>query len=68
MTNPDGSWFGKDPASSSFGGTRFSVADGTLTDSHDNYFGKEGKGGDSLANVGKIVAGHPDQITRQEGR
>ncbi|MFE4603788.1 alpha/beta hydrolase [Kitasatospora indigofera] len=68
LTNPDGSWFGTDPASSSFGGQRFSVADGTFSDSHDNYFGKNGKGGDSLGNIGRIVSGNPQLITRQEGR
>ncbi|MFI6154214.1 alpha/beta hydrolase [Kitasatospora sp. NPDC051170] len=61
-------WFGTDPASGDFGGQRFSVADGTTTDSHDNYFGKHGAGGDSLPNVGKIVSGHGNTITRQDPR
>ncbi|GAB7185273.1 hypothetical protein ATKI12_5104 [Kitasatospora sp. Ki12] len=68
ITNPDGSWHGTDPASESFGGQRFSVADGTVTDSHDNYFGKHGKGGDSLPNIGKIVSGHGNTITREDPR
>ncbi|MGW3046017.1 alpha/beta hydrolase [Kitasatospora sp. NPDC001159] len=68
VTNPDGSWHGTDPASQSFGGQRFSVADGTMTDSHDNYFGKHGKGGDSLPNIGKIVSGHGNTITREDPR
>ncbi|AUY50826.1 alpha/beta hydrolase [Streptomyces sp. CB01881] len=68
ITNPDGSWHGTDPASESFGGQRFSVADGTITDSHDNYFGKHGAGGDSLPNIGKIVSGHGNTITRQDPR
>ncbi|MFJ7247395.1 alpha/beta hydrolase [Kitasatospora sp. NPDC098652] len=62
------SWFGADPASGDFGGQRFSVADGTITDSHDNYFGKHGAGGDSLPNIGKIVSGHGNAITRQDPR
>ncbi|MEU9043696.1 MULTISPECIES: alpha/beta hydrolase [unclassified Kitasatospora] len=68
FTNPDGSWHGTDPASESFGGQRFSVADGTVTDSHDNYFGKDHKGGDSLPNIGKIVSGHGNTITREDPR
>ncbi|MFE6054441.1 alpha/beta hydrolase [Kitasatospora sp. NPDC056446] len=68
ITNPDGSWHGTDPASESFGGQRFSVADGTMTDSHDNYFGKHDKGGDSLPNIGKIVSGHGNTITREDPR
>ncbi|MER7770450.1 alpha/beta hydrolase [Kitasatospora sp. NPDC096140] len=68
FTNPDGSWHGTDPASQSFGGQRFSVADGSVTDSHDNYFGKHDKGGDSLPNIGKIVSGHGNTITREDPR
>ncbi|MFJ9454251.1 alpha/beta hydrolase [Kitasatospora sp. NPDC101447] len=68
FTNPDGSWHGTDPASQSFGGQRFSVADGSVTDSHDNYFGKHAKGGDSLPNIGKIVSGHGNTITREDPR
>ncbi len=68
ITNPDGSWHGTDPASETFGGQRFSVADGTVTDSHDNYFGKHDKGGDSLPNIGKIVSGHGNTITREDPR
>ncbi|MFB7663719.1 alpha/beta hydrolase [Kitasatospora sp. NPDC056138] len=66
--DPRGLWFGQDPAGAGFGARRFKVDDGTPTDSHDNYFGKNGKGGDSLANIGRIVGGHPDQITREAGR
>ncbi|TQF04407.1 hypothetical protein E6W39_22005 [Kitasatospora acidiphila] len=67
VAGPDytGSWFGTDPASQDFGAERFSVADGSTTDSHDNYFGKDHKGGDSLSNVGKIVSGHGNTITRE---
>ena len=68
IAHPDGAWHGTDPASQSFGGQRFSVADGTMTDSHDNYFGKHGKGGDSLSNIGKIVSGHGSTITREDPR
>ncbi|MFI9319532.1 alpha/beta hydrolase [Kitasatospora aureofaciens] len=68
FAHPDASWHGTDPASQTFGGQRFSVADGTVTDSHDNYFGKDDKGGDSLANIGKIVSGHGNTITREDPR
>ncbi|MFE5582481.1 alpha/beta hydrolase [Kitasatospora sp. NPDC056531] len=68
ITNPDGLWHGTDPASQGFGAQRFSVADGTITDSHDNYFGKDHKGGDSLPNIGKIVSGHGNTITREDPR
>ncbi|MFH8404748.1 alpha/beta hydrolase [Streptomyces sp. NPDC018019] len=64
--DPHELWFGQDPASEGFGGQRFSVAPGTLDDSHFNYFDKE-KGGDSLSNIGKIVTGHGVDVTR-EGR
>nr|WP_280704081.1 alpha/beta hydrolase [Kitasatospora sp. GP30] len=60
----NGSWFGADPASQGFGAQRFSVADGSLGDSHDNYFDVK-KGGDSLSNVGRIVSGHGNTITRE---
>ncbi|MFB7616573.1 alpha/beta hydrolase [Kitasatospora sp. NPDC056181] len=68
LVHPDGSWHGTDPASQTFGGQRFAVADGTVDDSHDNYFGKRDKGGDSLANIGRIVSGHGSTITRQDPR
>ncbi|MFE5586032.1 alpha/beta hydrolase [Kitasatospora sp. NPDC056531] len=68
FAHPDASWHGTDPASQTFGAQRFSVADGTVTDSHDNYFGKENKGGDSLPNIGKIVSGHGNTITREDPR
>ncbi|GAA2241768.1 hypothetical protein GCM10010430_24170 [Kitasatospora cystarginea] len=68
QVDPHGLWFGQDPASAEFGARRFKVDDGTPTDSHSNYFGKDGKGGDSLPNIGRIVGGHPDQITRVPGR
>ncbi|MFJ9843726.1 hypothetical protein ACIRYZ_25375 [Kitasatospora sp. NPDC101155] len=68
ITNPDGLWHGTDPASQGFGAQRFSVADGTITDSRDNYFGKDDKGGDSLPNIGKIVSGHGNTITREDPR
>ncbi|MFI9157748.1 hypothetical protein [Kitasatospora aureofaciens] len=61
-------WFGTDPASGDFGGQRFSVANGTITDSHDDYFGKHDAGGDSLPNIGKLVSGHGNAITRQDPR
>ncbi|MFE5582099.1 alpha/beta hydrolase [Kitasatospora sp. NPDC056531] len=68
FAHPNASWHGTDPASQSFGAQRFSVADGTTFDSHDDYFGDHGKGGDSLPNVGKIVSGHGNTITREDPR
>ncbi|WP_280695741.1 alpha/beta hydrolase [Kitasatospora sp. GP82] len=66
LLDPDGLWYGKDPASAGFGAQRFQVDDGAVWDSHDNYF--NGKGGESLSNIGKIVAGHPERISREAGR
>ncbi len=65
LNDPHELWFGQDPASNEFGANRFDVAFGT-PDSHSNYFKPEG--GDSLDNMGAIVAGHPEKVTFQGRR
>lgn len=67
--DPHELWFGQDPASAEFGGQRFDVADGQVSDAHSNYM-KPGRGesGESLSNIGKIVTGNGDTISRQEPR
>ncbi|GGU58851.1 hypothetical protein GCM10010211_24560 [Streptomyces albospinus] len=66
LADPHKLWFGQDPASGEFGGNRFGVAFGNPGDSHSNYFKPEG--GDSLDNMGAIVAGHPEKVTFQGER
>ncbi|MDH6126660.1 alpha/beta hydrolase [Kitasatospora sp. GP82] len=66
--DPHGLWFGQDPASAEFGARCFEVADGSVEDSHDSYFGKNGKGGPSLQNIGRIVGGRADRISPAQGR
>jgi hypothetical protein len=69
----DDNWFGKDPASESFGATRFRTEDGPdpvrhLTlEAHSNYFNpdKDQMSADSIAN---IVAGNPGGITPEARR
>ncbi|WP_461037195.1 alpha/beta hydrolase [Streptomyces mayteni] len=65
-------WFGRDPASESFGAQRFRVDDGmTLleggVDAHSNYF-NPGVDPESAENIAFIVAGLGDQVSRQEYR
>lgn len=59
--------FGQDPASEGFGGIRFGVEAGDSPDSHSDYFDKD-RGGDSLENMGRIVAGRPDQVSLDRRR
>ncbi|MFI2350148.1 alpha/beta hydrolase [Streptomyces sp. NPDC019443] len=69
----DDNWFGKDPASDSFGATRFRTEDGpnalwNLTmGAHSNYFDpdKDQMSADSIAN---IVGGKPGAITPEARR
>ncbi|TQF03704.1 hypothetical protein E6W39_17545 [Kitasatospora acidiphila] len=58
-------WFGTDPASADFGAQRFDVADGPADSfaSHSNYL--DPSGGNSLYNIGQIVAGHPENTKAQ---
>ncbi|MDH6135740.1 uncharacterized protein YukE [Kitasatospora sp. MAA4] len=60
-------WFGPDPASADFGAHRFDVADGPPGfASHSNYL--DDSGGNSLHNIGLIVAGHPQSVQPQPPR
>ncbi|WP_310712931.1 alpha/beta hydrolase [Streptomyces lydicus] len=67
LIDPHELHFGQDPASEEFGGRRFGVAEGDSPASHSNYFDGD-KGGDSLANMGAIVAGRPEKVTFQGRR
>ncbi|WP_354641844.1 alpha/beta hydrolase [Kitasatospora camelliae] len=61
---PDDLWFGRDPAGDAFGARRFQVAPGEPShafDSHSAYFDE---GSESLANIARVVSGHPDAVTR----
>lgn len=73
-------YFGKDPAAKDFGANRFAVADGAPLsfDSHSNYMedpnmdvskdpAKKAEL-ESINNIGQIVAGKYDNVTKQEGR
>ncbi|WP_159048589.1 alpha/beta hydrolase [Streptomyces sp. NRRL F-4489] len=69
LADPHELWFGQDPASAEFGGNRFSVDFGIPPNSHSDYFDEEdGSGGESLRNMGRIVSGHPEKVTRQGAR
>ncbi|MDI5967352.1 alpha/beta hydrolase [Streptantibioticus silvisoli] len=72
LTHPHQLWFGQDPASSGFGAQRFAVApqgDVFTAQAHShNYLEAEPMSQKSLGNIGKIVTGHGDQITRQAYR
>ncbi|MEU5304782.1 alpha/beta hydrolase [Streptomyces noursei] len=67
LMDPHELHFGQDPASEEFGGRRFGVSFGNPSESHSNYFDRD-KGGDSLDNMGAIVAGHPEKVSIQGGR
>ncbi|WP_399088639.1 alpha/beta hydrolase [Streptomyces sp. BBFR2] len=72
ILNPHQLWFGQDPASQDFGAIRFGVDPSDPAhgiDSHSRYFEPgDGAEGDSLRNMGKIVAGHPERVSLQERR
>ncbi|SOB88436.1 alpha/beta hydrolase [Streptomyces sp. 1331.2] len=67
-------WFGQDPASKGFGANRFAVADGPELsfDSHSDYMtdpnDSTSKTLESVNNIGQIVAGKYDHVTRQDHR
>ncbi|MFE9457726.1 alpha/beta hydrolase [Streptomyces californicus] len=70
----DDVYFGKDPASESFGAQRFRVDDGPrmvfeagMFDAHSQYFDPL-KDQDSAESIAKIVGGRPDQIVREKHR
>ncbi|MFD4537524.1 alpha/beta hydrolase [Kitasatospora sp. NPDC058397] len=69
-------WFGQDPASKDFGANRFSVPDGKSLsfDSHSHYMDEPRQNpapddpANSVNNIGQIVAGKYDNVTRQPQR
>lgn len=69
----DDVWFGKDPASESFGARRFEVGDGPpligrgkiTADAHSEYFDPE-LDRTSVENMALIAAGHANRIQREE--
>ncbi|MFF8268408.1 alpha/beta hydrolase [Streptomyces sp. NPDC016562] len=70
----DDVYFGKDPASEAFGAQRFLVDDGPRMvfdgggfDAHSQYFTPE-KDQTSANNIARIVAGHPEDIVREDYR
>ncbi|MET4672829.1 hypothetical protein ABID94_005736 [Streptomyces sp. PvR018] len=71
----DDVWFGKDPASESFGARRFEVGDGPpligrgkfTIDAHSEYFDPE-LDRTSVENMALIAAGHANRIQREEPR
>lgn len=65
-------WFGRDPASESFGGQRFGVDDGLPLfeggfDAHSNYFDPD-IDPESAENIAHIVTGNGERISREEPR
>ncbi|RGD61156.1 hypothetical protein DR950_28365 [Kitasatospora xanthocidica] len=71
--DPHDLWYGRDPASESFGAKRFTVdgwsKSGSVVDfgMHTKYLAPE-TGGPSLGNIGSIVAGRTDDVHLTEGR
>ncbi len=71
----DDLWFGKDPASQSFGARRFVVDDGPrpvldgegATPAHSNYFNPV-RDAESADNIGLIVSGNSGEITTERLR
>lgn len=64
--NTGGIAHGADPASESFGGTRFQAeSPKTLFAEHSSYFDKDSE---SLRNIGKIVSNHANDITHAPAR
>ncbi|WP_371480140.1 alpha/beta hydrolase [Kitasatospora sp. NBC_00315] len=68
--DPDELWFGRDPASREFGARRFAVADGRWQQAHSDYWAldHEGRSSSSLSAMGRIVAGHGEQLEPQAPR
>jgi hypothetical protein len=69
QVDPNQLYFGTDPASSDFGANRFQVADGESWSfsSHSNYMNNPNDPATqaSINNIGQIVAGHGNNVTRQ---
>ncbi|GJF28210.1 hypothetical protein KNE206_09100 [Kitasatospora sp. NE20-6] len=64
---PDDLWFGRDPAGAGFGAHRFGVEPGGAGAfaSHSAYFdaSADGRPSESLANIGRVVAGRGAEVT-----
>ncbi|MEO3753316.1 alpha/beta hydrolase [Streptomyces sp. B6B3] len=65
-------WFGRDPASESFGAQRFLVDDGPPIvggwfEAHSNYFNPQ-IDGESALNIARVVTGNGEAITPEEPR
>ncbi|MCX4394746.1 alpha/beta hydrolase family protein [Streptomyces sp. NBC_00264] len=74
QTDPSEHWFGTDPASESFGATRFMVDDGATIiedrgkmSAHSNYFNPN-EDQESADNIAKIVAGKSEEIKLETPR
>ncbi|MFJ7194434.1 MULTISPECIES: alpha/beta hydrolase [unclassified Streptomyces] len=74
QSDPSERWFGTDPASESFGATRFAVKDGATVledhgemSAHSNYFNQT-KDQISADNIANIVVGNSDRITLETPR
>ncbi|MFG2918868.1 alpha/beta hydrolase [Kitasatospora sp. NPDC048298] len=71
---PNQLWFGQDPASKEFGANRFAVPFGLPQESHSNYMEKPdlkaGPNDNAISsnNIGQIVAGRYNHVTRQDQR
>ncbi|RKT16161.1 alpha/beta hydrolase family protein [Streptomyces sp. 1114.5] len=71
--DPHDLWYGRDPASDSFGATRFTVDGWSKSGSwvdfgmHTKYLAPE-TGGPSLGNIAAIISGRPDDVHVTEGR
>ncbi|MFD5462780.1 alpha/beta hydrolase [Kitasatospora sp. NPDC127059] len=63
-------WYTRDPARADFGAQRFAVADGSPNGSaHSSYWDDQpGEDHTSVDNIGEIVTGHGDRITREAPR
>ncbi|MFE4870222.1 alpha/beta hydrolase [Streptomyces sp. NPDC056682] len=72
FSDPSEIYFGTDPASHEFGAHRFAVGDGPPVGmngvpAHSNYFNPDADP-ESAANIARIVAGKPGDISTQEPR
>ncbi|MFE7588130.1 alpha/beta hydrolase [Kitasatospora sp. NPDC057512] len=69
--HPDENWYGRDPASESFGGKRFTVSEysqgANLVGAHTKYLTPE-FGGPSLGNIASIVTGKDSDVHVTGGR
>ncbi|MFJ9769918.1 alpha/beta hydrolase [Kitasatospora sp. NPDC101157] len=63
-------WYTRDPARADFGGRRFAVPDGSPDGSAHSSYWDDGPREDrtSVDNIGEIVTGHGDRISRQAPR